>query len=513
MTYFSFDLSNDLIDINEELHQNFPTYGNLFTLENFTEKKIILNGEITTNGTSDAYGYSDYIPVIKGKTYYVSHCLSAPGALYDKNKNYIKNIYTKPSNIKYGNPITFVCEASGFVRLNVELKHLNYYVFCEGTEPTNILPRRKIYHPDLLIDSSQISDYEFEIEHGNLFNSNTVSELGYYINKSGNIQELENYVYSDYIPVKANTQYIIYLCLTSPGAIYNTEKQYIGQIPNDTATHDFVFSAPINGYIRINIHKNNIHIFTVYEKNYQNNIPYGMLLIKNLMIETSQISDFNYTVSNSVWKNKTISIFGDSRTWYHSKSYNDKTKTEWKDKVCVGFQYYMENILHCNIDSQGVSGDTSVQICERIKAYDFSNTDAILIEGGVNDFIKSSSVTIGQIQPISSNFDTNTVYGAYQSAIEYLLQNYPTLLIYMDIPAIAWSSAGVFPYDIAKIKSEIAQLYNLPYIDLYKKLGINELNRDYYYCDDVEQTNWRLHFNDYGNELIGTKIAQFINTY
>jgi len=136
----------------------------------------------------------------------------------------------------------------------------------------------------------------------------------------------------------------------------------------------------------------------------------------------------------------------------------------------------------------------------------------VFLEGGVNDYVKQSQVTIGSIQPIGSTFDTSTVYGAWQSAVEYILTNYPSTIIYMDVPAIAWTANGVFPYDIAKIKGEVAELYNIPCLDLYKDGGINEVNRDYWYVDDVSQTNWRLHFNDYGNALLGSKMAGFINS-
>jgi hypothetical protein len=136
----------------------------------------------------------------------------------------------------------------------------------------------------------------------------------------------------------------------------------------------------------------------------------------------------------------------------------------------------------------------------------------VFLEGGVNDFVKSSQITIGEIASIGSAFDTSTVYGAWQSAIEYILTNYPSVLIYMDIPAMAWihQADDIFPYDIAKIKGEIANLYNIPCLDLYKTGGINVINRDYWYCDDVTSTNWRLHFNDLGNALVGAKIAEFM---
>ena len=210
------------------------------------------------------------------------------------------------------------------------------------------------------------------------------------------------------------------------------------------------------------------------------------------------------------WRGKKIAAFGDSRTWYDKHAYTENTKSDLIGSTCVGYQEQMRNLMMADITNQGASGDTSADICARIRAFDFTGYDAVLLEGGVNDFVKSSQGTIGEIAPIGSTFNTSTVYGAWQSAIEYMLTNYPAMQIYLTIPAIAWTSAGVFPYDTAKIKGEIAELYNLPCVDLYKGGGINEINRDNWYCDDVQATGWRLHFNDAGNALLGAKIAEFM---
>lgn len=214
----------------------------------------------------------------------------------------------------------------------------------------------------------------------------------------------------------------------------------------------------------------------------------------------------------SRWSGKKIVFFGDSRTWYDGNAYVNTAKDEWVGKTCKGYQQAVVDLLGCTAINQGVSGDTSAQISTRVKNYNFSNADAVFLEGGVNDFIKSSSITIGEIQPIGSSFNTGTVYGAWQSAIEYILNNYPEVKIFMDVPAIAWSGGNVFPYATARIKKEIAELYGIPCLDLYKEGGVNELNRDYYYVDDISKTSsWYLHFNDYGNRYIGEIVAGFIN--
>lgn len=217
---------------------------------------------------------------------------------------------------------------------------------------------------------------------------------------------------------------------------------------------------------------------------------------------------------NSRWINKKISFFGDSRTWYDGKAYENTAKSEWVGKTCKGYQQQTAELLGATVTNQGASGDTSIDIGNRIRVFDFSSYDAVFLEGGVNDFIKSSQVTIGEISTIGATFNTNTVYGAWQSSLEYILSNYPAVKIFMDIPAIAWQSDQVFPYSTAKIKGEIAELYGIPCLDLYKEAGLNEINWDYYYVDDVDKTaNWHLHFNDYGNVLVGEIVAKFIDTH
>lgn len=215
----------------------------------------------------------------------------------------------------------------------------------------------------------------------------------------------------------------------------------------------------------------------------------------------------------SRWYGKTIKCFGDSRTWYNGHEYNDRTKSEWTGRTCIGYQVTLAELTGATVTSDGHSGATSATICGYIRSANLTGIDAVLLEGGVNDYIKSSEVTIGQLEPIGSTFDTTTVYGAWQSAVEYILTNYPACKIFMTIPAIAWDANGVFPYSTAKIKGDVAELYNIPCLDLYTKGGINVVNRDYYYVDDVSETNWRLHFNDYGNALIGAEMAGFINTH
>lgn len=246
----------------------------------------------------------------------------------------------------------------------------------------------------------------------------------------------------------------------------------------------------------------------------------GSMWFRLFNISTSEpIGTWRQSIDNRVatknrFAGKTFVFFGDSRTWYDGKAYNDKTKQEWTGRTCIGYQQAVVDLLGITAINQGVSGQTSQEICARIRAYDFSSVDAVFLEGGVNDFVVSGDANIGELLPIGSTFDTSTVYGAWQSAIEYIVTNYPQVKIFIDIPAIAWRRTDtIFPYTTAEIKGRVADLYNLPCLNLYKTAGITVLNRAYWYCDDVAETGWYLHFNDYGNRLLGEMMAEYINTH
>ena len=230
-------------------------------------------------------------------------------------------------------------------------------------------------------------------------------------------------------------------------------------------------------------------------------------------IMVANYCDENGWIINGRWDRKYIVCFGDSRTWYDGHAYGENTKSEWIGKTCVGYVEQIRRLLNASVRNEGVSGETSLEICDRIRAFNFTNYDAVFMEGGAND--TRSSVPKGSLQPIGSTFDTTTVYGAWQSAVEYILTTYPHVKIFMDTPAILWKPTE-FDYTIAKIKKDVAELYHIPCLDLYKEAGFNVLNREYYYVDDLTDEQGRrtlVHFNDYGNKVIGEIIAKFIDTH
>lgn len=221
------------------------------------------------------------------------------------------------------------------------------------------------------------------------------------------------------------------------------------------------------------------------------------------------IKAFDYEgdlLSTDRWINKEIITFGDSRLAYDGSNYWNYAKPEWRNREYYSIQDVLRKILGCNITNNSVAGSTSLNICERIKNTNFSNYDSVLLCGGINDWRENSSIPLGTLESIGTSFDVTTVYGSWQSAVEYILNNYPHIKIYLSTPYIGWFANNVeMPQTYYRVKTNIANLYSLNCIDLYK-CNINILNRNYFYAD---VTNY-IHANDYGNKLIGNIIAGYM---
>lgn len=210
-------------------------------------------------------------------------------------------------------------------------------------------------------------------------------------------------------------------------------------------------------------------------------------------------------LSTDRWINKKIICFGDSRFYYDGSVYWNYAKSEWAGKAYYSIQDVLRRLLGATVETNAQPGLHSYQICDNIKSFNFANYECVVLGGGVNDWNSPGSRdNIGAIEAIGSDFDLTTIYGNWQSAIEYILTNYPKVKIYLLTPYKAWKSNNeMLPASYGTIKKDIAELYNLSCFNAYDEGNINILNRDYFYADNGNY----IHFNDYGNKLIGEMIA------
>ena len=486
---------------------------NLYNKNTITQLKYVDNtGNIQEHAS---LCLSDYISVSEGSQITISRAQTSVGGVYNSNKEWICKI---PSPSSVTSPYTFTVPTDGcYIRINEYYVAINEYIVVEGEAlPSSYyeygakIDWLKIDGDNIekdSITSNKIPTNEMDITClkdvviNNLFNKSTIT-ANKYVDNEGNILDSDTLCLSDFISTRGVTSYTVPVGYTSQGAYYDKDKKFIAKITNATSSTPATFTTPENCYyIRLNLHKNLIDTFMCvigdsYPSEYKS---YGV---------TIPLLNAN---ANCPLQGKNIYIFGDSRTWYNGQLYGDGTKTEFKGQTCVGYQQEIINRTKANITSFGYNGKNSIYICERIKEQSFVGVDMVILDGGVNDYIVGAN--LGELKDIGSVYDANTVYGAWQSAIEHIMTSNPKCKIIINTPFVCWNASGKLPSNIALTKKEIANLYSLDCLDLYNLSNINEFNRDNFYVDDYSLANqWRLHLNDFGNKWIGGIIANFILT-
>lgn len=214
---------------------------------------------------------------------------------------------------------------------------------------------------------------------------------------------------------------------------------------------------------------------------------------------------------------KRFICYGDSLTWYDGKAF---TWGEHQGETCIGFESYILNDIHARaVINRGISGNTTPQICSRIvSATDLSTYNVMTIMGGDND--DKDGISIGTVQPVGGTFDTATVCGALQSAIEYALAQNPTLRIILMTEPMGWTYQNGAMDRVSELipnaYRNVAKQYGLPVIDLWNESGINELNRETYYADPAPSDNqlYMYHPNNDGwvrcSKIIVKRIKELI---
>jgi lysophospholipase L1-like esterase len=205
---------------------------------------------------------------------------------------------------------------------------------------------------------------------------------------------------------------------------------------------------------------------------------------------------------------KIIVTYGDSITWYDGKEYLPETKEP--GKTVVGYQSYMREKLDAVVINRGISGYTTPEISRYIQNSDFAGVDAVTILAGTNDFRDMRSEPIGEISTIGSSFVMDTFIGAYQQAIEYILNNYPETKIYLFTPIQAWEdSLGLMPETYPQAVIDLGALYSIPVCDLYHQSGINERTKSVYIVD-IDELPFDFHLSTEGYAKIANIIVPFL---
>lgn len=140
-----------------------------------------------------------------------------------------------------------------------------------------------------------------------------------------------------------------------------------------------------------------------------------------------------------------------------------------------------------------------------LESIDFETVDAIVIHYGTNDF--NASV---QIDDSANLLSTDTVCGALRYSIEKILTAFPKIKIFVSLPLYrTWNGEGAETHKNSLEKTlpeydsamkTVAEDYNLPTIDGYKRLGVNSINSSSYLSDGT-------HLNNFGRKQFGEFIG------
>ncbi|MBR6513804.1 MAG: hypothetical protein IKT46_03110 [Clostridia bacterium] len=151
---------------------------------------------------------------------------------------------------------------------------------------------------------------------------------------------------------------------------------------------------------------------------------------------------------------------------------------------------------------------------EALKAVDWSKVSIVTIGMGLNDIQNGYAIDNAE-----NARDTATVKGALRYSIEKLVKAYPNLEIMVLTPTYRYMinadkgcneltyNGNTYTQYIDAVIS-VAKEYNLPYVDLYRNMGVSSINYKCFYLEG-EGT----HFNNKGNEKIGKMVANQLLLY
>lgn len=245
-------------------------------------------------------------------------------------------------------------------------------------------------------------------------------------------------------------------------------------------------------------------------------IKKDILTIPNLYLLPENINDsvadkIKESLKLNQWFKKDAIAFGTSITYYSDKN-NNVGYIELLSK-----ELELNSYINCGADGQAVASGTrnGDGIVSKILSTDISTYDLVTMEVGTNDF--RLDVPLGNLGGIGdAEFDTTTFYGALRKSIEYIRENNKTCQILICTPLQRDNSGydvnfanskGLKLINYVNAIENIAEMYSLNLVDLYRRSGITKSNLDTVTTDG-------LHPNNIGYKMIfSSMVGKIKNIY
>lgn len=166
-------------------------------------------------------------------------------------------------------------------------------------------------------------------------------------------------------------------------------------------------------------------------------------------------------IPESPYKGKTIVAFGDSIIagwgWREGTGIVQPLKEKYPDGIWINNAESGANIAISNSPAH-------TPIISQIRSYT-GQPDAIIFDGGVNDL--NNNIAMGNISDsYDSNYDTTTICGAMESALQYVMDTFPLAVKLYIIPHSF--SKNNYVDSVHEKMIEICKKWNMPYLDMRK---------------------------------------------
>lgn len=188
--------------------------------------------------------------------------------------------------------------------------------------------------------------------------------------------------------------------------------------------------------------------------------------IENLESRVNDLESGSSGESNSPYKNKIGVGFGDSIVagwgWKEGTGVIQPLKEKYTDATWI-------NKAESGANMAVTSSPAHTPIVTQIKSYT-GTLDFIIFDGGVNDV--NNNISVGNISTgYDDSFDETTFCGAMESAIQYLMTNYPEAVKLFLIPH-SFAKDNSYVDGIYEKAIEICEKWEVPYLDMRKYLQI-----------------------------------------
>ena len=501
-------IQTDISELKSDL-VNLP-YINIFDGSKITEGKYIKPDG--SYGEYATWNYTDKMDIYSDASYegLTVSSSTACGAYYDEYDTFISSFTQSESAGKHR--LEEIPSNAKYVRFSVatiDIANFKYTVFKDLIRDNSITKSKIAF--DL---------FDVKKEYWDLTKFGEIVERTYI--KSDVSNSSDGYFTIKHIPVEPNTQYY------ANSNLYNDTISTYARFVNyydadgnflDGGNDDYLrspFTTPDNCYY-ITV---SIAYLTYDDTSTKGN--YWMSTTKDNHINIIEPIDGKWSRDSihgladapSIWNGKNYISHGDSITWRDGHDWEDGTEA-------VGYQSIMnQQIGFASYNNQGWSGHSMADgtsngdgCVTRILSLDHSQYDLCTIACGTNDF--KLNVPLGTLGIIGdTDFDRTTFYGAYRTAIEYLLNQKPTLRIVLFTPLQRdnsgydvnyTNSAGHKLIDYVNAIKELGKMYGLPVCDMYANSGFTKLTLATYTVDG-------LHPNNVGYVRMGNYATQFVNS-